>query len=238
MSITSDSAFPEQPQAESPPGVLTWQSGAERNKLLRQWRRAIFAMFREQARALRLAWTLADLFNVKTGYAYPNNGWLAENTLIAETKVQATLAMLEEAGAIRRGWVSHNGQKRRVIYPATGILRCLGGTPTVGVGGDPQPLGAHNLRRRPRMPRTQHEHARLAAGVQSNGTARELSDALYGEGPQGANRGRKQGQEEAPEAGSPSGDDEVHALRRRAAETEQATEQEEQAVTEKRSNNK
>ena len=30
----------------------------------------------------------ADLFNAKTGYAYPSNGWLAENTLIAEKKVQ------------------------------------------------------------------------------------------------------------------------------------------------------
>ena len=29
----------------------------------------------------------ADLFNAKTGYAYPSNGWLAENTLIAEKKV-------------------------------------------------------------------------------------------------------------------------------------------------------
>jgi hypothetical protein len=121
----------------TPRSVLTWRSAAERNKLLDLWRLAVFAMFGEQSRCIRLAWVLAELFHGKTGYAYAGNLWLAKNTLIAENKVRTTLAMLEAAGAIRRIWITHNGQKQRVIYPATGILP----RPTVGQGGSPSKWG-------------------------------------------------------------------------------------------------
>ena len=95
-------------------------------------------MFAEQPRCIKLAWVLATLFNARTGYAFPSNGWLAENTLIHENKVQATLLLLEEAGAIVRG---HNGQGQRVIYPGATLIPGLWGPPTVGVGGDPQQVG-------------------------------------------------------------------------------------------------
>ena len=48
--------------------------------------------------------------------------------------------MLEEAGAIKRGWVNHNGQKQRVIYPATGIM-LRQGPPRWGWGGTPSSWG-------------------------------------------------------------------------------------------------
>jgi hypothetical protein len=98
-------------------------------------------MFGEQSRCIRLAWILADSFNARTGYAYPSNAWLADECLMAENKVQATLRTLELGRAIVRGWVVHNGQKRRVIYPASVLVP----TPTVGVGGHPQQLWVLNL---------------------------------------------------------------------------------------------
>jgi hypothetical protein len=119
----------------APRGVLTWRSSAERNKLLDLWRLAVFAMFAEQSRCIRLAWVLATLFNAKTGYAFASNGWLAKNTLLRENKLRESLAALEAAGAILRGWRTQtNGQKQRVIYPATDILPPA---PRWGRGGAP-----------------------------------------------------------------------------------------------------
>ena len=82
--------------------MLAWHSAAERNKLLKQWRRAVCVYFGEQTRCLRIAWVLGDLFNAKTGYAYPNNRYLADETGIAENKVRAALLALEQSGAIVR----------------------------------------------------------------------------------------------------------------------------------------
>jgi hypothetical protein len=157
----------------APPGVLTWRSTAERNQLLDLWRLAVFTMFAEQPRALRLAWTLEHLFHGKTGYAYASNSWLAKKTVLAENKLRDALATLEKAGAIVRGYVPHNGQKQRVIYPATGILPC----PTVGRRGEPQQVGHHNLsKRRARLPRTQMDAARLAAAVRDGVVASGRDD--------------------------------------------------------------
>jgi hypothetical protein len=158
----------------APSGALTWDSPAQRNGLLKVWRRAVMTMFGEQPRCLRVAWALDHLFNVKTGYAFPTNGWLAEETSLKENKVQSALKELEDGCAIVRGWVTHsNGQKQRVIYPARAIIPTHRGTPTVGVGGDPQQVGVHNLRRRPRLPKTQMDYARLAAASRERGTATE-----------------------------------------------------------------
>jgi hypothetical protein len=143
-----------------PQGVLKWRSAAQRNRLLKIWRKAVFGIFGEQSRCVRVSWALADLFNARTGYAYPSNAWLADECLMAENKVQATLRTLELGRAIVRGWVVHNGQKRRVIYPASALVP----TPTVGVGGHPQQLGVLNLSKI-RAPRTELERARLAAQI-------------------------------------------------------------------------
>jgi hypothetical protein len=149
--------------------VLTWQSKAERNKLLRLWRQAVRIFFGEEARCLRIAWALGDLFNDKTGYAFPSNATLATETGIAENKVQAALLALEQGGAIIRRMIVHNGHPQRVIYPASTLIprpaMGLGGTPTVGVGGDPQQPGVHILNKKPHIPKTEFERSRLAAEV-------------------------------------------------------------------------
>jgi hypothetical protein len=147
----------------APRGVITWHSPAERNRLLDVWRLAVFAMFAEQPRCIRLAWVLANLFNARTGYAFASNGWLTKNTLLAENKLREALAALEQAGAIQRVWATHaDGQKQRLIFPATGILP----RPTVGQGGEPQQVGPQNLStKRVRLPKTEHERALLAHDI-------------------------------------------------------------------------
>ena len=100
---------------KTPPGVLTWSSNAERNKLLIAWRRAVCIAFGEQTRCLRVAWILDNLFNPKTGYAHPSNKYLAIETGIAENKVRAALGILEAGGAITRRTIIRNGIPQRVV---------------------------------------------------------------------------------------------------------------------------
>jgi hypothetical protein len=124
--------------AAAPRGALKWRSAAERNRLLKDWRRAVCGTFGEQSRCLRVAWVLADSFNAKTGYAYPSNGWLANETHLAENKLRAALRTLELGNAIVRGWVHlPNGQTWRVIYPSAAMVP----RPTVGQGGSPSRWG-------------------------------------------------------------------------------------------------
>jgi hypothetical protein len=158
------SSPPEEIRQEpaSPPQTLSWRSAAERNTKLRALRRAIMTVFSEQTRVLRIAWALEGLFNVKTGYAYPSNSWLAKETGVQENHVQAALLTMEQAGAIIRRTILHNGRQQRVIYPASTIIP----TPIVGVGGDPQQPGVHNLIRRHR-PKTQLEYAQAASEVRA-----------------------------------------------------------------------
>jgi hypothetical protein len=132
----------------APSGALTWGSAAERNKRLRLWRRAVFAIFREQPRVIRVAWVLTDLFNVKKGYSFPSNPYLAKETNMAVNKLRETLGMLESGGAIIRADVTNpaSGQTQRVIYPANAIiprptLGHGGGSPTLGQGGSPSSRG-------------------------------------------------------------------------------------------------
>jgi hypothetical protein len=163
----------EQYRTGTPRGALTWDTPAQRNRVLRLWRRAVLIIFGEQPRCVRLAWVLADSFNAKKGYAFPTNGWLAEETSLKANKVQSALKDLEDGRAIVRGWVTHpSGQKQRVIYPARDIIPRHWGTPTVGVGGDPHQPGVHNLRRRTRLPKTELEQARRAAAIRENGQNR------------------------------------------------------------------
>jgi hypothetical protein len=156
----------------APRGVLTWSSGAERNRLLMLWRRAVFGMFGEQSRCTRVAWVLADLFHGKTGYAYASNAWLANETLIPENKLRATLATLEAGGAIVRSWVVHNGQKQRVVYPSSALLP----RPNLGQGEVPQQPGHLNLiRKKARLPKTEHERALLAHGINERRRSERLA---------------------------------------------------------------
>jgi hypothetical protein len=144
----------------APPGALTWSSAAERNRQLAPWRRAVSITYAEQSRCLRIAWVLDHLFNAKTGYAYPSNNYLADETGIAQNKVREALGLLENGGAIIRANFNHNGRQQRVIYPARALIP----RPAVGREGEPRQPGHHNLRsKRPRLPRTQLELAALAA---------------------------------------------------------------------------
>jgi hypothetical protein len=134
---------------DSPPGALTWSSAAERNRRLEVWRRAVFAIFGEQTRCVRVAWVLMSLFNVKMGYAFPTNPFLAEETRMAVNKLRETLLILENGRAIIRAYRINpaTGQKQRVIYPATGIVPrpALGqgqGAPSRGRGGSPSSRGS------------------------------------------------------------------------------------------------
>jgi hypothetical protein len=154
----------------APPGALTWDTPAQRSRRLKDWQRGVLAKFDErQVRAIKLCWVLQNLFSVKAGFCFATNAALAEMTMMAENKVQATLKDLEDARAIVRGWVTHpNGRKQRVIYPATGILIRQRGTPVVGVCMDPQQPGVHTLIRRARLPKSELQRAQLAARIREN----------------------------------------------------------------------
>jgi hypothetical protein len=145
----------------APSGALTWASTKERNRVLKLWRHAVFAVFAEQPRAIRIASVLVDLFNVKKGYCFATNAYLAQETSIAVNKLRATLLILENGGAIIRANVTNpaTGQVQRVIYPATAIIPRpalgQGGSPTLGQRGEPQQPGHQNLRRIPRIQSSQ-----------------------------------------------------------------------------------
>jgi hypothetical protein len=146
----------------APDGALTWRSSAQRNRLLKLWRREVFARFGEQARCVRVACVLMDLFNVKRGYAFATNPYLAEETCIAVNKIREALGILESGRAIMRTNIINpaTSQQQRVIYPAIGIMPrpALGQgerAPTWGRGGEPRQPGHQNLRRIPRIQSSQ-----------------------------------------------------------------------------------
>jgi len=166
----------------APPGALTWASGAERNRKLIPWRRAISMTFAERPRCLRVAWALDGLFNGKSGYAYPVNADLANMTGLPINKVQDALPSLESDGAILRiTRVTPGGRRQRLIYPATALLPTpavgVVVTPTMGVGGHPQQVGAHNLNKRSRLPRTQLDYARRQAMARDENAALQATRA-------------------------------------------------------------
>ena len=101
----------------APSGALTWTSTKDRNRVLKLWRHAVFAVFAEQPRAIRIASVLVDLFNVKKGYCFATNAYLAQETSIAANKLRATLLILEDGGAIIRANVPNpdTGHVQRVI---------------------------------------------------------------------------------------------------------------------------
>jgi hypothetical protein len=147
-----------------PSAAITWETPAQRNRLLDRWRHAVSVAFAEQPRCLRVAWALDHLFNLKTGFAYPSNpSWQRKQG--APRNVQKALEALEADGAIVRTiTVQTGGQRWRAIYPATSVLM-VAGTSTVDVGGHVHQADVHNLRRTPRLPKSEIERARLAAQI-------------------------------------------------------------------------
>jgi hypothetical protein len=122
-------------------------------------------IFAEQPRCLRVAWALDGLFNAKTGYCNASNTYLADATGVGLKSVQKALADLEADGAIVRVATKQVGdQNWRAIYPAKSVMKVAGVTSTVEVGGHLHAAEVQNLsRKRPRMPKTQLDYARLAA---------------------------------------------------------------------------
>jgi hypothetical protein len=149
----------------APRGVLPWRSPSERNKLLDAWRLAVFAMFAEQPRCIRLAWVLANLFNAGTDTPSPATAGSPKHPHRGEQAARGA-GGARSGGAILRVWVPRpNNEKQRVIYPATGVL-----PRPVGHGEAPA-VGHQNLSKRPRLPKTQLEYARLAASTRCDGEA-------------------------------------------------------------------
>src|SRR5262249_52968450 len=131
----------------APSGALTWTSTKERNRVLKLWRHAVFAVFAEQPRAIRIASVLVDLFNVKKGYCFATNAYLAQENSLAATKLRPTLYILKDGGTIIRPNLTTpaTGQVQRLIYPATAIMPRpalgQGGSPSLGQRGSPSSRG-------------------------------------------------------------------------------------------------
>jgi hypothetical protein len=163
-----DTALGTDTQRIAPPGALTWDSPAQRNRRLRAWRKAVSLTFAEQPRCLRVAWALDHLFNARTGFCNASNTYLASETGLTPRNLQKALAALESDGALVRGvTVQKGGQRWRAIYPAKAILTVMGSRLPVDMGGHVHQVDVQNLRRIPRMPKSQLAYARLAAGVAS-----------------------------------------------------------------------
>jgi hypothetical protein len=160
----------------APSGALTWTSTKDRNRVLKLWRHAVFAVFAEQPRAIRIASVLVDLFNVKKGYCFATNAYLAQETSIAANKLRATLLILEDGGAIIRANVTNpdTGQVQRVIYPATAIIPrpALGqGEPHLGAEGGSPAAGAPESEKN-----TPHPKLADRAGESRERTARQAQE--------------------------------------------------------------
>jgi hypothetical protein len=103
------------PNCATPAGALTWRTAAERNKRLGAWRRAVLTRYGEQTRALRVAWVLEGLFNIKRGYAFPSNEYLADATGMAVSDVQKGLRALDCEAIIRV--LKRSRTTKRAVWP-------------------------------------------------------------------------------------------------------------------------
>ena len=153
----------------APPGALTWKSAAQRNQRLRAWRQAVSLVFAEQSRCLRVAWALDHLFNAKTGFCNASNTYLASETGLTPRNLQKALAALESDDALVRGvTVQKGGQTWRAIYPAKAILTVMGSRLPVDKRGHVHQVDVQTLSRRPRLPKSELERARLAAKLRQD----------------------------------------------------------------------
>jgi hypothetical protein len=140
-----DTALGTDTQRIAPPGALTWDSPAQRNRRLRAWRKAVSLTFAEQPRCLRVAWALDHLFNARTGFCNASNTYLASETGLTPRNLQKALAALESDGALVRGvTVQKSGQRWRAIYPAKTILTVGGARLPVDMGGHVYQVDVHS----------------------------------------------------------------------------------------------
>jgi hypothetical protein len=145
---------------DAPPMSLRWHSRHQRNRVLRQWRRTVFAAFGDQSRCIRVAWVLLDLFHAERGFAYPSDPYLANETGLPLNKLQAALTTLDRGGAIIRVHVvAKDGRTQRRIFPSRVLI-----PPEAGGIDTPQLMGGQNLNvRKTRQSLTQLDMARLDA---------------------------------------------------------------------------
>ena len=169
---------PEQ-QAVAPDTALTWQSPAERNKVLSTWRRAVFWRFAAKPRSLRLAWVLCDLFHVRDCYAFPRDSYLAAEAALLPRKVQETVAALEHGGAILRATIRVAGKRRRVIYPGAAVVERAARHAHRGAS-------SNKRKNTPRAPRTQREVAQAAAELRERNARERTADAAGAAAPDAA----------------------------------------------------
>jgi hypothetical protein len=151
--------------AYAPPGALTWRSAAERNRQIAAWRRAVLTRFGQQTRALRVAWALESLFNVKRGYAFASNQYLADATGMAMRDVQKGLLALEGEAIIRV--VNRGRTTTRAVWPRRMWL--ADDTSTVDVSRHVHPVDVHNLRKLPRTSQLAYARAANAQRDRRNG---------------------------------------------------------------------
>lgn len=109
-------------QQDAPECALLWHTPAKRTRALRDWRRAVFIIFGQQPRAIRMACVLRDLFHARDGFAFARNGHLAAEAAMTERHTQETLMVLEKGGAIVRATAIVKGKRMRVIYPAIAVI--------------------------------------------------------------------------------------------------------------------
>jgi hypothetical protein len=104
---------------------------------------------------------LYDLFNAKLGYAFPTDSHLSKLTGLALDKLQSTLTILDRGGAIIRCHVEMpDGRTQRRIYPSAALIPAeTGGADT------PRLPGGQNLKRSPRIMKSQLALARAAAMI-------------------------------------------------------------------------
>lgn len=169
------------PDGEIPHAALRWDSATQKRTRLRVWRREVMRVFAEQARAIKVAWILADLFRLE-GYANASNSYIADLTGIAANKVSDTLAVLDQGGAICRVHrIVGENRTQRQIYPARTLTPHCGGMgvhPIAGDGGIPQQVGSQTFSRYRKLP-SPLNYARSAAAHRerrTNGEAVQNQD--------------------------------------------------------------
>ncbi len=126
-----------------PGGAVTWQSPAERQRLLNAWRQAVLLAFNRDARVIKVAWIIRDL--MEGGYCYASDRYISQQSGVPLNKVAVALADLERAGAIVRATTLKGRERERRIWAASRIMPdpppAAGGPPTPRHGTNPTPRG-------------------------------------------------------------------------------------------------
>ena len=153
----------------SPEGAATWETPQQRRQVLHYWRRGVSKRHARRARALRVAWALADLFNTTTGYAFPGDRRLSRETGLSMRETQRGLTDLDKAGDIIRVHCVVDGKFERRVFPA-GVQ-----TIPATMAGTYRPL-----RPRPSPPDRYRKKERHYAAASTREATRSLADAWRG----------------------------------------------------------